>query len=327
MNPMILTARKISSACLPILTALVLFVCGGATCSRQAPPTLFPPPPLVFQAKPSLEELAMVMNRTGSITQLSTNSASVEVLSMPDLPRLGATLNLERDKNFRLRASLPIIFAGIDMGSNSESFWIEVPEGVSKTLYYAQHDQYQKQLSRAILPVDPSWMMDALGLVQLDPTSVIAGPIIRTDGRLEVRSTLSMVDGNYQRVCIVDPSAGFVTDQFLYSPAGNLIAKSHASNHAYYESYQCSLPHQVQIDLMPAQGPGLSMKIEIGSYAVNQLLSGDPNLFAIPSSAPQKIDLTTLSGSQGINLSSAPSNQPIEYSADRRNLQPLRGIR
>lgn len=320
-------SRTLRSAWLPALGILIFFICGGATCSRQQTPSLFPPPPAVFQATPSLEELATIMNRTRGIKQLSTNSASVEVLSMPDLPRLGATLNLERDKNFRLRASLPIIFAGIDMGSNSDAFWIEVPEGVSKTLYYARHEQYQQQLSRAILPVDPTWMMDALGLVQLDPQTVVAGPITRTDGRLEVRSTLSMADGVYQRVCIIDPRAGFVTDQFLYSPSGNLIAKSHASNHAYYADYQCSIPHEVEIHLMPAMGPGLSMKIEIGSYAVNQLLSGDPNLFAMPSSAPQKIDLTTLSGPSRSFGSSQQLRQPIEYSADLRNLQPLRGMR
>ena len=98
---------------LPLMGLLCFFICGGSTCSRQPPASLFPPPPPVFQAMPELNELTQVMNRTQSITQLSTNSASVEVLSMPDLPRLNATLNLQREKNFRLRASLPIVFEGI----------------------------------------------------------------------------------------------------------------------------------------------------------------------------------------------------------------------
>ncbi|MGC6547747.1 MAG: hypothetical protein ACON5D_00235 [Rubripirellula sp.] len=312
---------------LPLMGLLCFFICGGSTCSRQPPASLFPPPPPVFQAMPGLNELTQVMNRTQSITQLSTNSASVEVLSMPDLPRLNATLNLQREKNFRLRASLPIVFAGIDMGSNSESFWFEVPEGVSKTLYYARYDQYERQLSRAILPVDPTWMMDALGLVSLDPSAVVAGPITRTDGRLEIRTTQRKADGIYERVCILDPQAGYVTDQFLYSPTGALIARSHAENHGYYSEYQCSIPHRVEIHLTPAAGPPLSMKIEVGSYAVNQLLSGDPNLFTMPASAPQKVDLTTLSGSlERQNVSSA-FQQPAEYSAGLGNLQPLRGLR
>jgi hypothetical protein len=126
---------------------------------------------------------------------------------------------------------------------------------------------------------------------------------------------------------MMDPSAGFVTDQFLYAPSGSLIAKSHASRHAYYADYQCSIPHQVEIHLIPATGPTLSMKIEVGSYAINQLLSGDPQLFAMPTSAPQRIDLTTLSsGNQSPGFSSL-SKQPIEYSAALQPPQPFRGRR
>ena len=287
---------------------------------------LFPPPPVVFEAAPSLEELAAVVNRTETIRQLSSNSASVEVLSMPSLPRLSATLNLERERRFRLRASLPIVFAGLDMGSNDEMFWFEVPEGVSKTLYYARHDQYREQLTRAILPVDPTWVMDALGLVRLDPSTVVAGPITRTDGKLEVRNTMAMPDGVYQRVCFIEPNAGYVTDQFLYAPNGNLIAKSSASQHMYYAEQQCALPHRVELHLAPAVGPPLSMRIEIGSYAVNQLLSGDPQLFTMPTSAAQSVDLTTL-GSGGSPVVPTPNiSTPIDYSASVDTSRPLRGM-
>ncbi len=53
----------------------LLFVSGGATCSRRQPPMPFPPPPVVFQAAPSLEDLTAVVNRTQNIRQLSSNSA------------------------------------------------------------------------------------------------------------------------------------------------------------------------------------------------------------------------------------------------------------
>ncbi len=304
----------------------VCFVSGGATCARRTPPLPFPPPPVALNATPSLEEIVSVVNRTQSIQQLSSNSASVEVLSMPAVPRLSATLNLERQKNFRLRASLPIILgAGMDLGSNDEVFWFEVPEGISKTLYYARHDQYRQQLHRAILPVDPSWIMDALGLVQIDPNTVVAGPVNREDGKLEIRSTMMMPNGLYQRVCLVEPSGGYVTDQFLYAPGGNLVAQSQASNHRYYEQQQCVLPHRVQLDLAPAVGPPLSMRIDVASYTVNQLLSGDPQLFAMPASASQAVDLTTLSGGAPVVTPTATLSTPVDYSASAPTAYPLRG--
>lgn len=313
----------------PLMTTAAVFalcfLCGGATCARHPAPMPFPPPPAVFQQTPSLEELSAVVNRTSNVRELSSNSATVEVLSMPNLPRLRASLNLQRERRFRLRANLPIVLgAGMDMGSNDEMFWFEVPEGMSKVLYYARHDQYRQQLNRAVLPVDPTWVMDALGLVQIDPTTVVAGPIRRDDGKLEVRSTIAMPDGTYQRVCFLDPNAGYVTDQYLYSPGGSLIAQSQASKHMYYEQQQCALPHQVEIHLAPSVGPPLSLRIEVGSYSVNQLLSGDPQLFVMPTSASQSVDLTTLSDPTR-SPAAVPSPTPIDYSANAATAYPLRG--
>ena len=293
---------------------LVVFVSGGATCARRDPHMAFPAPPPVLEQTPTADELAALVNRTDAIHELSTNSASVDVLSMPGVPQLGATMHLQRDRNFRLRAHLPVVFgAGVDMGSNDQLFWFEVPEGMSKTLYYARHEEYRQQLHRAILPVDPTWLIDAIGLVHLDPQTIVAGPVERADGLLEVRSTMDLPDGTYQRVCYVDPEAAYVTRQFLYAPDGRLIATAEASEHRYYEEHQCALPHRVRFELTPAAGPPLAMQIEIGSYAVNQLLSSDPQLFSMPESASQAVDLTTLTPP---GASTAPAASPVGRTAD-----------
>jgi hypothetical protein len=275
-----------------------------------------------------LQEISAVVNRTQAIRQLSSNSASVEVLSMPRVPRLtSTTLNVERDKRFRLKANLPIVLgAGMDLGSNDQVFWFEVPEGVTmtKTLYYAQHEQYRAQLHRAILPVDPTWLMDALGLVQIDPSTVVAGPERRDDGKLEIRSTIQTPSGTYQRVLFIEASAGYVTDQFLYSPSGSLVAKSQATNHVYYDQQQVALPHRVELTLTPASGPPLAMRIDVGSYLVNQLLSNDPQLFTMPTSASQAVDLTQLASQPAVVPVSA--SLPTSYNATVPAAYPLRGI-
>lgn len=330
-----------------LMMIAICFVSGGATCARRDVPLPFPPAPAVLNDTPTATEVAAVVNRTSRITLLSTNSASVDVLSMPNLPKLNATMSAQRDKNFRLKASLPIILgAGMDLGSNDDVFWFEVPEGLNmaKTLYYANHQQYRQQLHRAILPVDPSWLMDALGLVQLDPNTIVAGPIRRPDGRLEVRNTMNLPNGMYQRVCLIHPTAGYVTHQFLYAPTGNLVASSEASNHKYYDQYQCTLPHSVTINLQPSVGDPLSMKIDVSSYAVNQLLTGDPQVFTMPTTASNAVDLTQLSAtgaasplnnvsasSRGVSPNAMPStspynpNAPTAYTASGLGPMPFRG--
>ena len=281
-----------------------------------------------MEQTPTLEELTAVVNRTDSVSQLSSNSATVTVLSMPKVPRLtNSTLHLERERRFRLRASLPIVLgAGVDMGSNEEVFWFEVPEGIGKTLYYARHEEYQQQLHRAILPVDPTWIMDALGLVRIDPNQVVNGPQLRQDGKLEVRSTLPMPDGTYQRVLLIDSGGGYVTDQMLYAPNGQLIAQSQASKHVFYEAVQCPLPNKVKVHLSLWVGPPLSMRIEVANYAVNQLLSSDPNLFAIPQSTSNTVDLTRLSSPGPPVIGNAPhSGAPTSYRVSSPSSNPLRG--
>lgn len=305
-----------------LLIIAVCFVSGGAACIPKRAPSPFPAAPQVLSETPSAAEVTAAINRTSAMRILSTNSATVEVLSMPMLPKLSnATLSLQRDKRFRLNASIPLLIgSGLDMGSNDEVFWFEVPNKMSRVLYWAKHEEYRQQLNRAILPVDPTWIMDALGLVQINPATIVAGPVRRTDGRLEIRSALNMPDGVYQRVCMIDPSAGYVTHQFLYAPGGNLVATSEASNHRYYESENCALPHTVKIHLQPAAGPPLSMKIDIGSYAVNQLLSGDPQIFTMPQTAAEAVDLTKMNG-----MIPSETVVPTSYTTGRLGPMPLRG--
>lgn len=274
-------------------------------CVRQVAVVDVPPPPALFDTTPDIVALAAAVNRTDAIRELSTNSASVDVLSMTAVPKLTANMHLQRDRNFRLKASIPIIMgSGIDLGSNADEFWFEVPEGMTQTLYHANHQQYAAHLDRAILPVDPSWMIDAIGLARLDPDTVLAGPVTRTDGMIEVRNAVSTPAGTYQRVCFIEPTAGYITHLFLYSPRGRLVAKSHATAHQYYESVNSVLPHRVKMELFPSSGPPLAMQLDVASYSVNQLLSGDPQLFAMPATR-NRVDLLQMSG-----IVSSPPGMP-----------------
>jgi hypothetical protein len=304
----------------------VCFVSGGATCARRDATLALPPPPPILSGTPDLEEVAAAVNRTSTIRELSSNSVAVDVVSMPALPELSATLALRKEKDFRLRARLPIVMAsGLDMGSNQELFWFEVPDqnGIQKTLFYARHEQYQQQLSRAVLPVDPTWLIDALGLVQIDPGQVVAGPVMRPDGKLEIRSNVPTPAGTYQRVCYVDPTAGHVTDQLLYAPASpNVpIARAAATNHRFYAEQNCSLPHTVQLTLSPAVGEPVVMKLDVGSYAVNQILSGDPNLFNLPQTNGKVVDLMAIPPGAMAGMVA-----PASYQRDELGPMPYRGL-
>lgn len=318
-------ARMRAWSCLLILS--VGFVSGGATCARRGPAQIFPPPPPILSATPPLQEVVAAVNRTSVIRELSSNSTTVDVVSEPTIPKLSAIIALRKEKEFRLRASVPVIGTSMDMGSNNALFWFEVPESMSsRTLYYASHEQYQNQLHRAVLPVDPTWVMDSLGLVQIDPSTVTQGPIRTQDGKLAIvsslnnrnNSALTSTGGGFQRVCYIDAQAGHVTDQMMYSPTGQLIARSSASNHQFYPDQQCSLPHTIEIELLPPGAKPMQLRIDVGSYAINQILSGDPNLFTMPQGANNVVDLTQIGPPAGMVA-------PTGYQSNSGSPLPLRG--
>lgn len=320
-----------------VVAFCLILLCG---CPRAAVVANLPPPPVILAEAPDINALAAAVNRTDAIRELSTNSATLEVLSMTAVPKLSATMNLQRDRNFRLKASIPLIMgSGIDLGSNANEFWFEVPEGVTQTLYHANHEQYARNLDRAILPVDPSWLIDAIGLARLDPNTVIAGPVTRTDGLIEVRNSVATAAGTYQRVCFIEPSAGYITHLFLYSPDGRLVAKSFSSEHEYFETVNSVLPHRVKIELFPDAGPPLALQLQVSVYSINQLLSGDPQLFNMPTTR-NRVDLMQLTGIPPTNAyapTSSPSawaqptttasGTPSQYTASAPTGPPLRGVR
>lgn len=301
-----------SLACLGRLTLslLVVWVAGGAACNRTRQVADFTPPPAVFDAAPTLEQLVPVINRTDAITKLQSNSALVQAPTMSD-KKLSSTLVLERKRNFRMRGRLsPLPTTLFDLGSNADYFWLQVPEGMQKTLYFAKHEEFARQQQRVMLPVDPTWVIQALGLVHLDPSTVIEGPTRRPDGKLELRTQVVQADGVYRRVLTVDDTTGVVTEQHLYGPDNQLVARAIASDHRYYAEQQCSLPHRVAIHLQPTTGPPLALELEIGDYTINQILVDHPQQFAMPQDASQQVDLVKLGGPLLPRPESSPTASP-----------------
>jgi hypothetical protein len=308
--------------CISLL--LLVWVAGGAGCPRRSRPSDFVPPPQIFAAPPDLDQVVAAVNRTDVVEKMQSSSASIELLdsSLP-VSRLSATLAVQRPRGLRVRASLPIMLgAGLDLGSNDEVFWMQYPEGFGQTLMFARHDQYQQRMLTAPLPVPPNWIIEALGLVHIDPQLVSEGPLPRGDGQLEIRTRIPTASGTYQRVLLVDDKGGFVREQHVYGPDGRLVARATGSDHRFYDQFNVVMPHSVKIQLEPVGAPPIGLAIEVGDYVLNQLLGSDPNMFTMPSEGNlQVIDL----GKIGPTLPPAtlqPQAQPAPAAEPVRNYVP-----
>jgi hypothetical protein len=205
-------------------------------------------------------------------------------LSIAGLPALRASVALERPRNFRLRAQFVGVGEVLDLGSNPEVFWalVDAPQvatGVPKAIYYARHDQYRYSQARELLPIKPDWLIDAFGVPSFDPSQIHEGPWQRGADQLEFRSRIPTAEGEVGRITVVHATYGWILEQHLYDPQGQLAASALTANHRYYPEIGVALPHRIEIRLPP---PNRSFQLDIETYSINQLRVEPSQLFAMP---------------------------------------------
>jgi hypothetical protein len=238
-------------------------------------------PPEVLGESPRLDEVIHVINNnTDRVAQLQTENATLKV---PGIPTLRANLAFERPRNFRLRAEL-FQFTGqeLDLGSNDELFWFWVRRDVQPAVYFARHDQFAVSPARQLVPVEPTRLAEALGLVRLDPQGRHQGPIPSGSQQFEIRSNLPSPRGDLLRVLKIDDKYGWILEQQLFDANGELLLSATADKHRYYRQDQVSLPHHVRVQVTPGRPTQMAFDVEISSYFINRLYGESTNLWTLP---------------------------------------------
>ena len=260
-----------------LLATLLLTVCAsGANCPHFLG-AYSPVMPRVLPTTPTLADVANVVNSNSArIQSLYTTDAEIYV---PGLPKARANIALDRPRRFRLRADTLLTGPEVDLGSNDELFWFWVRRAPEAAIYYCRHEQFEASLARSVLPVEPEWLIDALGVATLDPAGDNSGPVPVGQGRLRIETRLPRPRGDLRRIMIIDEARGWVLEQHLYDAAGQHLASALLSGHYREPLANVILPRSVKI-LWPQTK--FEMTIELTKLAVNQL-SGDPQqLWAMP---------------------------------------------
>jgi hypothetical protein len=148
------------------------------------------------------------------------------------------------------------------------------------TILYCRHDQFEQSAARAFMPVEPRWLIAALGLVTFGPEEVHTGPTVLADGRLQISSTRQTSGGLLEKTTIIDQGRAWVLQQNVYLN-GSLVATATASDHRFDATTGVSLPRRIAIQIPSAQ-PVSSLSVDLGSVVVNQLMGNPAELWAMP---------------------------------------------
>jgi hypothetical protein len=272
----------LKSVSLALLLALASTSVSG--CWLRRAPT---PPAPQFAAPPTQQNLVDRINSAARIRQLQAESATISMRGL--LLPLRANLALEHPRRLRLRGEV-LGAGGVDLGSNEELFWLWTSLERPPVVRYARHEEFQRSAAAEMFPFRPEWLIEALGVVSLDPSQGVEGPYARGAGQLELRTRVPGLGGELTKVIVVDASYGWILQQYLYDPRGELLAQSTSSEHRYYAQHDVSLPHRVEIQLPRS---GASLRIDVAGYLINQL-HGDPEqLWSMPQIAgAAAVDIT-----------------------------------
>jgi hypothetical protein len=233
--------------------------------------------PRVLQPTATLADVMRVVNdNSNKVRSIVAPDAS---LSVPMTPALRANVTLERPRRFRLRAETSLTGQELDLGSNDSLFWFWVKRMQPSAVYYCRHEQYNTSAARQVIPVEPEWLIDAIGLPTLDPNGQHTGPYMLRGDRLEVRTQLNTANGPMTKITIVD-SRGLVVEQHLYDGRGQLVASATASQHFHDPASGANLPRLVEIQ---APATKFSLKISFHTLQVNQTGGDIARYFELPS--------------------------------------------
>jgi hypothetical protein len=259
---------------LSLLAALAL--CTGCHWFQKRPQ--LEPTPIVFQQMPALEQVYTAVNGNADrVKTLQTRDAKMTVAGVP----VGIALDMsyEQPQRLRLRAGTGLTGQELDLGSNDELFWFWARQSPQPALFYARHDQFAASPNRNLIPIEPLWIIDAMGLPRFDPSQRHEGPLSRGNGMLEVRSHIPASDGERTKITLIDLQHAWVMEQQVYDARGRLLAAAQASEHEFFPQAAVALPRKVAIQLPGAQ---LSFTVETKGYSLNFPLENSGDLFALP---------------------------------------------
>lgn len=266
---------------LPALLILVgTFAFSGASCPRNWMNPMGPSSaqlPRVLPPNPSLEQVIQAVNANSS--QIQTLSANSATLTTPGMtPTLRTSLAFQRSKRFRMMAEF-LNSPEVDLGSNDEGFWFWIKRNETPGVFFCRHDQYATSPARRMIPLDPDFLIEALGLVELNPALPHQGPA-QQGNRLEIRTIRETAQGPMTKVTVVDAFQAWILEQRLYDAQGTLVGSAVSAQHRQDPATGVWMPTVTNIACPSAN---FSMKIDLGRFTINRL-QGDPAaLWSVPS--------------------------------------------
>ena len=260
-----------------LIVLVALLAASGSACP-QLVQQYNAPLPRALPPAPTLDQVMRAVNANSE--QIQSFTAMRATLSGPGFPTLRAVVAFERPMRFRLQAETAFTGPELDLGSNDQAFWFWVRRNQPPALYFCRHDQFATCPARQYIPIEPQWLVEALGIAQFDPRLPYQGPHYLPGDRLEIRAILETPQGPQTRVTVIDAIHAVILQQSIYDARGQLVAAAQASQHRRDPLTGLVMPTMVTIQSPSAQ---LTLQINLGPLQINRPGTTTPAYWTPPS--------------------------------------------
>ena len=260
-----------------LMLLIGLFAASGANCNQWVRTYT---QPRVLPESATLAQIVTVVNdNTAKVAghSLQATQASLSIKGVPT--SLRTSLALQSPSRLRLQANTPITGPELDLGSNDELFWLWVRQNKPPALFFCRHEQFAFSNARQIMPVEPEWLIEAVGLVHFDPAEPLEGPFPVHGDRVEIHSRKPSMMGDLRKITVVDQWDGTVVEQDLYMPDGKLLALSRTSRYKHDPLSGAALPRSVDVEWPTAE---LSFHLDVTDWVVNAIPPDNVSLWTKP---------------------------------------------
>jgi len=219
--------------------------------------------------QPTLAQIQQVVNQNSQkIRSMQSDDARVTVPGVSPVS-MRSTLAVDRPQRVRITGGASALTGGqeFDIGSNDEQFWIWFRRQPDKMFFTARLDQWAASPNRQMIPMDPSWLAEALGIVEFRADEHHEGPFQNAQGQYVVNTFRNTPSGRFRKETTIDQRTGAVVLQELFAPTGQPIAAARSTGHTVDPRTNIVYARQVEI-----RSPGMDpVIISLGNVQFNTI--------------------------------------------------------
>ena len=211
----------------------------------------------------TVDDIVCEVNRNilgdGSVPGLASWRSDNVRVSRSGMPgSLSASLAVEAPRGLRVQVAAPFGGSMMDLGSNGEEYWLWSKDADPNALMVGQHGCAMHPHLAEVMPFEPDWLLDVLGVVPMSPEGV---RMTSSGDTAELITRHHLANGNdVEKVKKVSLVTGEILQHELRDIGGRTIAQAEVVRSFRDPASRLLLPGEVRVR-WPDYGQGMTLKI------------------------------------------------------------------